>query len=161
VSDLVFRPRGEDERELELPELYAQLDTPPKGSTRQSMRAELHRRIAYVASFLMLPLLAIPFAIGRQRSLRSYRFAIAFAVVVAFQEVIERGAVATKVNGLSPWLSIWLPFGLITLLAVWRFHATCFTLKPDHLGGFIDSIGSGAGRLWHPLARRFGPGARS
>ncbi|HQX85116.1 MAG TPA: LptF/LptG family permease, partial [Aestuariivirga sp.] len=34
VSDSIFRPRGEDERELTLPELYTQLDTPPKGSSQ-------------------------------------------------------------------------------------------------------------------------------
>ena len=160
VEDLIFRPRGEDERELELPELYAQQDAPPKGSTRDSMRAELHRRLVYVASFLMLPFLAVPFSISRRRSQRSYQFALAFAIVVGFQEVIERGAVATKVNGLSPWLSMWLPFVLITVFAVWRFYLACFTLKPDHFGGFIDSISNGAGRLWQPLVRRFGPGAR-
>ena len=76
VSDSIFRPRGEDERELTLPELYTQLDTPPKGSTRNSMVAELHKRIVNVVTFFMLPLLAVPFAIGRQRSQRGYRFGI-------------------------------------------------------------------------------------
>ena len=44
VSEKLFRPRGEDERELTLPELYARLDTPPLGSTRNSMLAELHKK---------------------------------------------------------------------------------------------------------------------
>jgi lipopolysaccharide export system permease protein len=160
VSDKVFRPRGQDERELELPELYAQLDTPPRGSSLNSMRAELHRRIVYVASFLMLPLLAVPFAIGRLRSQRGYQFGTALVIVVAFHEFIEQGAVATKVSGLSPWLSMWLPFALITIFAAWRYYAACFTLKPDRLGGVIDTIGSAIGRLWQPLVRRFVPGAR-
>ena len=160
ISDKIFRPRGQDERELELPELYAQQDTPPKGSSRNSMRAELHKRIVYVASFLMLPLLAVPFAIGRPRSQRGYRFGTALVIVVAFHEIIEQGAVATKVSGLSPWLSMWLPFGLITLFAAWRYYVACFTLMPDRLGGLIDSFGSAIGRLWHPLVRRFVPGVR-
>jgi len=161
VSEKLFRPRGEDERELTLPELYAQLDAPPQGSTRNSMLAELHKRIVNVVTFLMLPLLAVPFAIGRQRSQRGYRFGIALVIVVAFHEIIEQGAITTKVNGLSPWLSMWLPFGLITLFAIWRFYATCFTLKPDLVGGVIDTFGSGVNRLWRPLARRFGLGVQS
>jgi lipopolysaccharide export system permease protein len=161
VSEKLFRPRGEDERELTLPEIYAQLDTPPQGSTDNSMIAELHKRIVNVVTFLMLPLLAVPFAIGRQRSQRGYRFGIALVLVVAFHEIIEQGALATKVSGLSPWLSMWLPYGLITVFAIWRFYATCFTLKPDLVGGVIDAFGSGVNRLWRPLARRLGLGAQS
>ena len=114
-----------------------------------------------VVTFLMLPLLAVPFAIGRQRSQRGYRFGIALVIVVAFHEIIEQGAITTKVNGFSPWMSMWLPFGLITLFAIWRFYATCFTLKPDLVGGVIDTFGSGVNRLWRPLARRFGLGVQS
>ena len=160
VADKLFRPRGEDERELTLPELYAQLNTPPEGTTISSMRAEFHKRIVSVVTFFMLPLLAVPFAIVRQRSQRGYRFGIALVLVVAFHEIIEQGAVTTKISGLSPWLSMWFPFGLITIFAIWRFYATCFTLKPDRIGSLIDTFGSGVGRLWLPLARRLGLGAR-
>jgi lipopolysaccharide export system permease protein len=120
VSDNIFRPRGEDERELTLPELYAQLDTPPQGATRNSMRAELHKRIVNVVTLFILPLLAVPFAIGRQRSQRGYSFGTALVLIIAFHEIIEQGAVATKTNGLSPWISMWFPFGMITIFAVWR-----------------------------------------
>jgi lipopolysaccharide export system permease protein len=154
VSDKLFRPRGEDERELTLPELYAQLDTPPQGATRDSMKAELHYRIVNVVTFFMLPLLAVPFAIGRQRSQRGYRFGIALVLIVAFHEIIEQGAVATKASGLSPWFSMWFPFGLITVFAIWRFYATCFTLKPDRFGGVIDTFGTSVNRLWLPLVQR-------
>lgn len=160
VSDSIFRPRGEDERELTLPELYSQLDTPPKGSTSNSMLAELHKRIVSVVTFFMLPFLAVPFAIGRQRSQRGYRFGIALVLVVAFHEIIEQGAVTTKVSGLSPWLSMWLTFGLVTVFAIWQFYATCFTLRPDRIGNVIDTFGSSISRVWLPLARRLGLGAR-
>jgi lipopolysaccharide export system permease protein len=155
VSDNIFRPRGEDERELTLPELYAQLDTPPQGATRNSMRAELHKRIVNVVTLFILPLLAVPFAIGRQRSQRGYSFGTALVLIIAFHEIIEQGAVATKTNGLSPWISMWFPFGMITIFAVWRFYATCFTLKPDRFGSVIDTFGAGVNRLWLPLVRRF------
>lgn len=160
VSDSIYGPRGDDERELTLPELYSQLDTPPEGSTRNSMLAELHKRIVNVVTFFMLPLLAVPFAIGHQRSQRGYRFGIALVLVVAFHEIIEQGAVITKVSGLTPWLSMWLAFGLITVFAIWRFYATSFTLKPDRIGNAIDVFGSSVSGLWLPLARRLGLGTR-
>lgn len=160
ISDSIFRPRGEDERELTLPELFTQLDHPPESATVSSMRSELHKRIVNVVTFLMLPLLALPFSIGRQRSQRGYRFGIAMVLIIAFHEIVEQGAVATKSNGVSPWLSMWLPFALITAFAAWRFYAASFTLRPDRVGDIIDAIGSNITRLWQPLVRRFGLGAR-
>jgi lipopolysaccharide export system permease protein len=154
VSDKLFRPRGEDERELNLPELYDQQNTPPAGATVNSMRAELHLRIVHVLTLLMLPLLAVPFAIGRQRSQRGYRFGVALVLVIAFHEIIEQGAVATRSSGLSPWLTMWLPFCLITIFAIWRFYATCYTLKPDRIGNMIDSIGMSISGIWRPIVRR-------
>ncbi len=155
VSDKLFRPRGEDERELSLPELYQRQNSPPKGATINSMRAELNLRLVHVLTLLMLPLLAVPFAIGRQRSQRGYRFGVALVLVVAFHEIIEQGAVATRSSGLSPWLTMWLPFGLITIFAIWRFYAACYTLKPDRIGNMIDNIGMGISEIWRPIARRF------
>jgi lipopolysaccharide export system permease protein len=150
----LFRPRGEDERELNLPELYDQQNTPPAGATVNSMRAELHLRIVHVLTLLMLPLLAVPFAIGRQRSQRGYRFGVALVLVIAFHEIIEQGAVATRSSGLSPWMTMWLPFCLITIFAIWRFYATCYTLKPDRIGNMIDSIGMSISGIWRPIVRR-------
>jgi lipopolysaccharide export system permease protein len=160
VSDKLFRPRGEDERELTFPELFDQQDHPPAGATTNSMRAELNLRFVHVLTLLMLPLLAIPFAIGRQRSQRGYRFGIALVLVIAFHEIIEQGAVATKSSGISPLLTIWLPFSVITIFAIWRYYAACYTLKPDRIGNMIDSIGTSISERWQPVARRFGTGAR-
>ncbi len=161
VSDKLFRPRGQDERELTLPELFAQQDHPPAGASANSMRAELNLRFVHVLTLLMLPLLAVPFAVGPQRSQRGYRFGIALVLVIAFHEIIEQGAVATNSSGISPWVTMWLPFSLITVFAIWRYYNTCYTLKPDRIGNMIDGIGMGLADLWRPLARRFGLGVRS
>jgi lipopolysaccharide export system permease protein len=140
ISDDIFRPRGEDERELTLPELYAQLETPPAGTTRDAMRAELHKRLINILTPLILPVLAVPFAIGRRRSQRAYRFGLALVLLIAFHEVIEQGSLATQSSGLSPWITMWLPFGLLTAFALWRFTVTCFLLRKDRLEAAIDSV---------------------
>jgi lipopolysaccharide export system permease protein len=64
LSKDIFRPRGDDERELTLPELVAQRDTPPKGTTSLAMTAEIHKRLMNALSPLVLPFLALPFAVA-------------------------------------------------------------------------------------------------
>jgi lipopolysaccharide export system permease protein len=140
VAGKTFRPRGEDERELTLPELIAQQDHPPKGTTPNQMRSELHKRIIGMLTVPMLPFLAVPFALGRRRNQRNYRFGMALVLLVAVHEIIEQGSIATKANGTSPWLTMWLPFLAITAFAAWRFWSTAFTLKSDALDGMIDRI---------------------
>jgi lipopolysaccharide export system permease protein len=140
VADKQFRPRGQDERELTLPELIARQDNPPKDTTRDQMRAELHKRFIAMLTLPMLPFLAVPFALGRRRNQRNYRFGVALVLLVAVHEIIEQGAIATKAQGTSPWLTMWLPFLAISALAAWRFWSAAFTIKADAIDAFIDRI---------------------
>ncbi len=161
LADKVFRPRGDDERELTLPELAARQKSPPPGATADSMRAELHKRIVNVVTLYMLPMLAVPFAIGRQRSQRSYRFGVALVLVVALHEIIEQGAIATKASGVSPWLSMWLPFLAVSVFAVWRFYGAAYTLQQDKLEALIEAIGARLDKLVSLITRRFKPEQQS
>lgn len=154
VTEKTFRPRGEDERELTLPELIAQQDHPPKGSTPDMMRSELHKRIIAMFTLPMLPFLAVPFALGRRRNQRNYRFGIALILLVALHEIIEQGAIATRSNGASPWLTMWLPFLSVTAYAAWRFWSVCFTLRPDRLEGAIDRTAAFVKRFFKAVSAR-------
>ena len=154
VSDKVFRPRGEDERELTLPELIAKQGNPPKGTTQNQMRSELHKRLIVMLTLPMLPFLAVPFALGRRRNQRTYRFGIALVLLVILNEIIEQGAIATKANGTSPWLTMWLPFLGFTAFAAWRFWATAFTLSTDRLDGVIDRFANVVKRFFRRIAAR-------
>lgn len=154
VAGKTFRPRGEDERELTLPELIAQQDHPPKGATPNQMRSELHKRIIAMLTLPMLPFLAVPFALGRRRNQRNYRFGIALVLLVAVHEIIEQGAIATKANGTSPWLTMWLPFLAVTAFAAWRFWSAAFTLKTDMLDGIVDRVAVVMKRFFHRISVR-------
>lgn len=147
LSNKIFRPRGQDERELTLTELIAQQDTPPAGSTPDQMRAELHKRLITMLSLPLLPFLALPFALGRRRNQRTYRFGIALVILIAFHEIIEQGAISTRAHGTSPWLTMWLPFGIVAVFAAWRFWQTCFSLSSDGLDGIIDSVAQAVRRV--------------
>jgi lipopolysaccharide export system permease protein len=161
VSKDLFRPRGDDEREMTLPEIYATMDKPPENTTATAMRTEFHRRIINVLAMLILPILAIPFAVGRARSPRAYRMAFALVLLVAFNEIIEQGAVTAKLGNLSPWLSMWLPMGLLACFAIWRFHAASFRIAGEGLDAAVTPATDAINR-WVARARsKVGLGERA
>ena len=151
----VFRPRGEDERELTLPELYATLNKPRKLATVAELRAEFHKRVVSVLTLPLLPFLAIPFAIGQRRRQRGYRFAVALAILIAYHEAVQQGAVAAKAEALPVWLAIWGPWVLLLAFSLSRYYRTCFTLRED----MFESLYEGLARLGARL-RRLLPGRR-
>ncbi len=158
VSKDLFRPRGDDEREMTLPEIYTLMDNPPESTTKSAMRTEFHRRIINVLAMLLLPILAIPFAVGRARSPRAYRMAFALVLLVAFHEIIEQGAVAAKLGNLSPWVSMWLPMGLLACFALWRFHAASFRIAGEGLDVFFVPLTDFFTRCFSKLRNKLGFG---
>ncbi len=137
---LVFRPRGQDERELTFPELIRNYNTPLPRATIPELHTELNKRLVSILTIPVLPFLALPFAIGHRRKQRAYRFAVAFAILVAYYELVQQGAVASRV-GLAPiWLTIWAPYLLLMLFAAVRYYNACFTLRKDRFEALYDRL---------------------
>ena len=158
ISKELFRPRGEDERELTLPELFTAMAKPPPGATREEVSSELNERLVTAASILVLPFLAIPFAVGSRRSQRGFRTGVALVLIVLYNEIIHQGGSAANNGVASPLIVLWLPFALLTVFAGWRYYATCFTLRTDPVTAAIDRVGDFFGSLRVALMRRFGYG---
>ena len=156
LSKDIFRPRGEDERELTLPELYAALDAPPPKATREEVSSELSERLVIAVSILILPFLAIPFAVGSRRSSRGFRTGVALVLIVLYNEIIHQGASASNNGVASPLVTLWLPCLLLAVFAAWRYFATCFTLKNDVISAAIDRTGDALTGLRVAVMRRFG-----
>jgi lipopolysaccharide export system permease protein len=104
------------------------------------MTSELHNRLVNVLVPVVLPFLALPFALGRRRHLRAYRFGIAVALLIAFHEIIQQGALMTHNYGYSPYLTMWLPFFVMAAFAGWRFWTSCFTVRADRLEPLFDEL---------------------
>lgn len=119
-----FRPRGEDERELTLPELWKALDRPIKGIDPEEIAAEFHGRLARILSLPLLPLLALPLAVARRRAKRSYGIVVGLVLLIAYNQLLNFGESLADDGKASPWLAIWLPFalflGLGLLLSWWK-----------------------------------------
>ncbi len=161
LSKDLFRPRGQDERELTLPELVTAIDNPPPKSTREEIASELSERLVTAVSILILPFLAIPFAVGARRSSRGFRTGIALVLIVVYNEIINRGADAANNGVASPLITMWLPCLVLALFAGWRYITTCFTLRNDALSLAIDAMGDALAGVRHAVMRRAGWGAAS
>ena len=64
-------------------------------------------------SILILPFLAIPFAVGSRRSQRGLRTVFALALIVIYHEIIQQGANIAGKGTVSHWLTLWLPCALL------------------------------------------------
>jgi len=156
ISQAVFRARGQDERELTFTELFRELRYPRTTVPLAAVRAEFHKRLVLVATTLILPMLALPFALGRRRGHRAYRFGVALAIIVAYHEIIEQGALAARINGISPWLSLWLPFAALMTFAGWRYYNTCFRLTIDRLEPLVEVLSDKMSVVGHRVGRYIG-----
>ena len=144
---LVFRPRGVDERELTLPELWATLNTPRAQASVNELHAEFHKRLVAILTLPLLPFLAIPFAIGQRRRQRAYRFAVALAILIAYNEAVQQGAAAVKMGQLSVWAGIWGPWAALLVFSLARYYRTCFTLRRDMFESLYELLGAVTGRV--------------
>ena len=86
-----FRPRGEDEREMTLLELWAASRNPPAHIEPWEISAELNGRLVRILTLPLLPLMAIPLAIDRVRGQRSYGLVVGLAMLIAFHQLLQVG----------------------------------------------------------------------
>jgi lipopolysaccharide export system permease protein len=147
-----FRPRGQSNKELTLTELAAKLFNNPNATKINEARGEFHKRLVIASTILVLPFLALPFAIGSRRNPRAWRFVIAAMLLAVFYETIEQGAVATTVTGVSPIFTMWIPFAALTAFTFWRFWNATFRLKRDRLEPVVQSLTALTGGMWKRLA---------
>ena len=119
-----FRGRGNEEKELILPELVSRAygGTAATPKDERAARANLHFRLVEVAMMLMLPLLAIALAIPPQRSTTSLGIFIGIVMVVTYHKINQYAESAGAQGRLQPELALWLPFLVFVALILWMYH---------------------------------------
>jgi lipopolysaccharide export system permease protein len=116
-----YRPRGLDQRELTLPELWTRPASASSKPSANEIAAELHSRLVLIASVPLLPLLAAPLAlIGGPRSQRS-GIAIGLLILIVYYEALNFGEALAKRDLLAAELGLWLPFAALAVGAGWLF----------------------------------------
>ncbi|MEQ8355221.1 MAG: LptF/LptG family permease [Kiloniellaceae bacterium] len=151
-----FRPRGEDERELTLLELWRHRDSPPAGVTTNEMLAEFHDRLVRTLSVMFLPFLAVPFALGPRRARQAYGIAVGLLILVAYNQALSVGKSLSSGDRVSHLVGQWLPFAVLALLSCVLFYRCAFTVprggrqKWSPVGAFeslMQALGAGVGML--------------
>ncbi len=142
-----FRPRGEDEREMTLLELWAASDNPPAHIDPWEIRSELHGRLVRILTLPILPLMAIPLAIDRVRGQRSYGLVLGLAMLIAFHQLLQVGEALADNNMIPTWVGLWLPFGVFAAISLAMFLRAARRVPDPRLGIWLDQKFDRLGRL--------------
>ncbi|HEY0629077.1 MAG TPA: LPS export ABC transporter permease LptF [Sphingomicrobium sp.] len=119
-----FRGRGNEEKELVLPELAARAygGAAPDRERELAARANLHFRLVEVVMMLMLPLLGIALAVPPKRSSSSLGIFVGIVMVVTYHKINQYAEGAGAQGRLVPELALWLPFVGLVALILWMYH---------------------------------------
>ncbi len=136
-----FRPRGNDQRELTLDELWTADATATSKPNAAEIASELTARLVLIGSVPFLPLLAVALATsGTQRTRRS-GIVVGLLVLVFYYQSLNFGQALAKRGLVTPLLGEWLPFLLFAGVATYLFHRAFFG-RP-----FIPTLSALSGRL--------------
>ncbi|GBQ81334.1 transporter YjgP/YjgQ [Gluconacetobacter johannae DSM 13595] len=141
-----FRHRGNDERELTMPELRQAIRHRDPAILQSHLVAELHFRLARALAVPFIPVLACALAGMAKRQRRNLGLPIAAISLVGFDYALQLGLSLAASRSMSPWLVIWGPFVF--------FCAACVELLARRSGM------SGAGGYLRRLVRRGPASAR-
>jgi lipopolysaccharide export system permease protein len=109
-----FRPRGRDQRELTLPELWAARPAADGRPRPEEIAAELNTRLVIIATVPLLPLLAVALALfGGERGERRAAVFVGLAILIVYYETLSFGDSLVKNDLLGPVVALWLPFACL------------------------------------------------
>jgi lipopolysaccharide export system permease protein len=152
-----FRGRGNQEKELVLPELIsrAYLGAAPDYKGQLAARANLHFRLVEVAMMLMLPLLAIALAIPPKRSSSALGIFVGIVMVVTYHKINQYAESAGAQGRLQPELALWLPFLLLVALIGWMYHVVAHRPGGQPIGA-LEAAFARVGKLVRRMLPRSG-----
>ena len=151
-----YRIRGDDPRELTINELWRPPEWRPTDFSPQLRSAELHGRLVRAASFIMLPLLALPMALASKRRRRGAGVLISSIILIAYQHILQMGQSLVELGRFSPLAGIWLPFFMISSFSFWLLWRA--DQRPGQ--GPLDSLLGGVEECFDIISRHIGRRAK-
>ena len=118
-----FRQRGNEQRELTLPEVGRQAyGGEVSFDTELAARANLHFRLVEVVMMLMLPFLAVALAVPPKRSNSALGIFLSIVIVVTYHKVNQYAEQMGAQGRFVPELALWIPFVLFAAMIFWMYH---------------------------------------
>ncbi|WP_305097223.1 LptF/LptG family permease [Croceibacterium aestuarii] len=150
-----FRARGDQAREYVLPELLrlGWSNSLPEVQ-RAGSQANFNYRLVEVMMMALLPLLAVALAIPPKRSTSALGVFVSIVFVVAYHKVNEYGQSIAQLGRIDPFLALWGPFALFSVLIVWMFYRVAYVPGGQAIGALESAYAKIGKRLRKLLKRR-------
>lgn len=136
-----FRPRGDDEQELLLPELMMQ-NTPLADADVDDLSMALHKRLVIALSCLFLPMLAVVLGSQSARKRNVYQSVFALLIVVVYHQLVEFGGDIGRQLAVGPGVVLWTIYGTFFGTSALLFYNTATGVGP-----LWDRMSSAIGRM--------------
>ena len=130
ASEINFRSRGDDEREMTSLELLENRrgDIDRFNINSDVNNATLHLRIAKSVLLLILPFIAVPFGLNYGRNPSSAGIAIGVVFLISLQKALEFGQSLGAAGKIPPWAGIWPIIIAVALFALWLFRKSAYKM---------------------------------
>lgn len=135
-----FRPRGGRERELTFGELFTQGKGVDGLPAEPRYMAEFHGRLVKILSVIGVAMMSIPLGVTRKRAPVWPRAALALAVLVALDQIIQTVQSLAGLGRVDPALGLWGVWTVFTLGCAWLYLSTPGQGSPSPLRGLLRRI---------------------
>jgi len=161
ASEVTYRIRGDDEREMTSRELFANRNGGIerfKTVQPQVNNATLHLRIAKSILLLILPFIAVPFGLNYGRNPSSAGIVIGVVFLISLQKALEFGQSLGAAGKIPPWAGIWPIIIAVALFAFWLFRKSAYKMGQPPLTSISHYMTHIQGRIRKKIAsfKRYG-----
>jgi lipopolysaccharide export system permease protein len=135
VSPAAMAPRGRDTGELTLPELLA----PPEALAREQpdhLGSQLHIKFARVLAVFLLPLMAVPLALGFPASRQWIAMVLGGLLMLGLDQALIYGEALASRGAISPWAGIWGSMAVFAAIAALLSSLQGLRFSRSHAGGY-------------------------
>ena len=130
ASEINFRQRGDDEREMTSLELLENRNGNIKrfNISADVNNATLHLRLAKSILLIILPFIAVPFGLNYGRNPSSAGIAIGVVFLISLQKALEFGQSLGAAGTIPPWAGIWPIIIAVSIFAFWLFSKSAYKM---------------------------------
>ncbi len=120
----LFRPRGLNEREMTMGELWREIHMPGPADRNARMRSEFHARLVRGLSLIFLPMLAVPMGLSAKRTPRWESIALTGVIIIAYHQSLQLLEGFGDLQLIDPAPALWGLGAGFGLFCTWLFFFT-------------------------------------